>query len=949
MVPGTHSTLTSTGWRGWPVVAAGLLYAAVLSALFFELYRGYVLYPGAAMHRHVPFKMRRADYVAYLNGIQGDVWRYVVPSERMIHESVRAGRLPQWNPHIYCGFPFHANGQSATFSLFRLPYWLLDPVSARGPLAALRMCCSAMAVFLLMRRAGLSWLSCFLAGLSWMLCAFNVRWLQWQLSDITLWLPVLLLFSERLIERASAGRFLACVLAMGVLQLAGHPELQLQATLAAILYSLVRTASRGSTLLEAASTLALVAAAFLLGLALAAVALVPFLFMLFDSVDWHRAIHRAEPLPLAASRILIAPDSYGRPCAGYFYLGPANYTEAACWFGTVPLLLATSYLTTRSGRWLVRTTRRSAGKGASESGECASSPPSGVDLRPQRPGQRHVSLQVADALFWFAALAWLGSVPFVFDVGWLSDFFTGLPLLRQCNGLRMSFGIQLGGAILAGFGLERLRAERGRAELFWASGLAVAVAAASCYLVTQTWNLSMPGVPSGLQMLSRAEFWQHPLVRTCGGTVVAIGSAGWLICFAFRSARAGLLSRPALQCPGATAGLDSGRDGSGFSLASEPGRRLALGLSVLAATELLWFAWGYNPIGPRALVDPALPAQMSFLRTGKCRFIATGEILSPNVAMSFGLLDLRGYDYPLPRRLAHLLDRLGLRYPMTIVPHDRVLPLESALAVFFERACVRYLITDRSDLLRAMQKSIGRSADSPGAGVARRVASAAATPARPSSRWSLLWQDGQGTVIWENRGAYPRAWLAPAWRPVRSEQALEHLLDPAVDLRRLSVVEQSTGGMRRVPALTPRWQPDGQAANHNSAQASSAMRTGGAVGGNSLAGRENADHVAIRIDEPERVVIEVEIGRAGLLVLADRFDHGWSVSVDGSPAVPLRANYLFRGVFVPAGKHTVVWSYRTPGLVLGAAISLCSALTLLAIGVSALVMACRRGHAKLSR
>jgi hypothetical protein len=49
-----------------------------------------------------------------------------------------------------------------------------------------------------------------------------------------------------------------------------------------------------------------------------------------------------------------------------------------------------------------------------------------------------------------------------------------------------------------------------------------------------------------------------------------------------------------------------------------------------------------------------------------------------------------------------------------------------------------------------------------------------------------------------------------------------------------------------------------------------------------------------------------------VLLLNDRFDARWSVTVDGKPAQLLRCNYLMRGVQVPAGNHTVKFSFQVP-------------------------------------
>ena len=70
-------------------------------------------------------------------------------------------------------------------------------------------------------------------------------------------------------------------------------------------------------------------------------------------------------------------------------------------------------------------------------------------------------------------------------------------------------------------------------------------------------------------------------------------------------------------------------------------------------------------------------------------------------------------------------------------------------------------------------------------------------------------------------------------------------------------------------------------------------------------------------DLPERVVIETDAETPAYLVLSDTYDPGWSATVDGR-AAPIRPAYVaFRAVFLPAGKHTVVFTYRPAGFELG--------------------------------
>lgn len=68
----------------------------------------------------------------------------------------------------------------------------------------------------------------------------------------------------------------------------------------------------------------------------------------------------------------------------------------------------------------------------------------------------------------------------------------------------------------------------------------------------------------------------------------------------------------------------------------------------------------------------------------------------------------------------------------------------------------------------------------------------------------------------------------------------------------------------------------------------------------------------------------------GYLVLLDSFDPHWRVTVDGRPATLLRANVLFRAVRLAPGPHEVRFAYRPVPLFAGLAVSLGTAVVLLA-------------------
>jgi hypothetical protein len=90
-------------------------------------------------------------------------------------------------------------------------------------------------------------------------------------------------------------------------------------------------------------------------------------------------------------------------------------------------------------------------------------------------------------------------------------------------------------------------------------------------------------------------------------------------------------------------------------------------------------------------------------------------------------------------------------------------------------------------------------------------------------------------------------------------------------------------------------------------------------------------------DDPGAVDLSVRAPRPGLLVLDDLDYPGWSASVDGRDAPIHSANGAFRAIAVPAGAHTVRFSYEPASVLVGAIISAIAWLALIIAGVVLLV------------
>jgi hypothetical protein len=74
---------------------------------------------------------------------------------------------------------------------------------------------------------------------------------------------------------------------------------------------------------------------------------------------------------------------------------------------------------------------------------------------------------------------------------------------------------------------------------------------------------------------------------------------------------------------------------------------------------------------------------------------------------------------------------------------------------------------------------------------------------------------------------------------------------------------------------------------------------------------------SIVAEGPRQVSVEADLATPGIVVLADLFYDGWKAESNGENLPILRTNYALRGVMVPAGHSTIVFSYEPQSFVRG--------------------------------
>jgi hypothetical protein len=152
------------------------------------------------------------------------------------------------------------------------------------------------------------------------------------------------------------------------------------------------------------------------------------------------------------------------------------------------------------------------------------------------------------------------------------------------------------------------------------------------------------------------------------------------------------------------------------------------------------------------------------------------------------------------------------------------------------------------------------------------------TGTSPEDITTVIRPEGQ-FAIFEFGAALPKAKLYSHWEVATDDAAaLQKLADASFDPRGTVLVANAIG---------PSAQPGGKT-------------------------NQNTGAVTLSVYEPKRVGLHAEAAVPSVLLLNEKFDPNWKVSIDGQPAPLLRCNYIMRGVSVPPGKHSIEFRFDPP-------------------------------------
>ncbi len=886
-------------WMRYRADVLCLVVIVALATIFMQrwLRPGYTALPLNLESAILPW--HKTLYEPPQNLLISDPFYIFYPARQYLTQALRNGEFPLWNPYIFGGHPLLGDTNMPNFyPPTLLAALVLSPDRALPILAWLHVIISGALMYGFLRTLSMRPAPALLGAVIWMFNEFTVVWLETPHFLNTLaWMPGMFAGFEIALRRRTLRPALCGGIALGLELLGGQTQLMLYSALLLGFYALCHTLHRAWTQrrLDIWPLLALSVIA-VVGIGIGAVQLLPTYQMVGLS---HRLQRPVEALletrwPLIHSVTLWLPDFFGNALR-YDYRSVTNFAETAAYFGVIPVVLSLLCLF--------------------------------MDRRPSNGF-------AAGLLVWVVLIA--GGTWIVYGIAWL-------PGMRYFNLSRMAGLLAFPGAMLAAGAAEALFNRPAPRSVAGSLGVVIGIMALiTGVTVAADWNGVQP--------------YRDIILTDLLRSMALIGLLAAALIIAAR--------RP----------------------------RLGIALLILLTFADL-YQWGepFNPVHSTAILYPqnevvdVLKQDPSLYRVLPLK--QEWAVFGPGVSQVFGLSELGGSSSLIVQRYQELLKAIDPEVRMeNVMTLSRFRPLHSMLNVkyvlsssdlptiltlaryegcaqqsaplagdqFFEQS---FVAADTGlNRIDVMMTHVGDVGDQPvrfrlwrgdaggeliadittpgqalpdhGAGtfffapapdalgdrftwrIEAPDASPTATvavcladdaPANTASfvAYGVLLQQvdfRQGVWIYQNPNVLPRAYIVHHVE-VAPEDALAALQSPQFRMARTAIVEEPL--------------PPDQA----SALSAQPIRSTAQV----AITRYTAQHVDITAQTPA----------PGILVLSDVYYPGWQVSVDGKKAALLRVNHALRGVYLPAGSHSVAFDFKPVVFYVGLGVTVLTALAAL--------------------
>ena len=879
---------------------------------------------------HLPFRAINGRSNGDFITLRQDTTDYYLPAIAIIKQAFLAGEFPTWAPYEVGGAPLASLPNHAALSPLSLPYFLLPLWLAPAFVKLGEFVVAIVGMVAFLGRHGVSRGAGVVAGVLFASSGFMMMWTNWPHTRVASFIPLLFWALERLNQERRARDVVPVAVVVACMLLGGFPAVTIFTLTVAAAYSLARAWWRyRADAMAMLQVLGGSAGGVLLGVALAAVQIVPFIQNL-DQLGLENRNFDGRHLPFALLVTTVAPNAVGLSVNGSEprWYGPVNAIEAVGFVGAVAVVLAVAALVT--------------------------SQPHGA--APERSPR------------WFLAGAAAVAATAIYVGGPVLAALQYLPFYTTNFIGRASsvFGFLV--AALAGIGLERVlrwveyrrgcaRDERGeRREP--RSGAAV------------IGKLLLPTV-----LLSSVGLLGIAVLKAASDYAAAAGQTAHLV---------STLVLPTLLLIAALAGVVLIRAG--------PGRlRPALGaiaalVALLAVAQSAAFAHTMLPLNDRSNVFPLTPTH-AFLQAhiAESRYGSASGVMYPASSDFYRLRTPVGHEFTTGRwkdvlravDRRSIVTRTGSRFSKDLSLAD------ASKSAALDQLAVSYWVAPAGDVAGRADEipndeptiEVGpderMQCDVDGTdlrGVEIKVAEARDLPPQGRALLHVAVHTPDGTLTGErllgNLEAGPQRLLGnleagpqrvavmgeelPRGGRFRVEVWFTGLdgntvvrtqngelacaaVRPQDDGLRLVFAEAGAAVYERLHSLPRiRW------ASHSELVVDPAARITALAEGladdtvlledpKGPAAEGGAAAVGVVEDSPERITVQVNADRGGYLVVADALVRdGWTATVDGRDARLVHGNHAFAAVWVPVGEHRIELAYTAPGLGTGVIVSILS-------------------------
>ncbi|MBU6150891.1 MAG: YfhO family protein, partial [Chloroflexi bacterium] len=163
-----------------------------------------------------------------------------LPNDVLQADAFRHGELPLWNPYSGLGTPLLATGQTAAFFPLKLIVYLTSVASGYSAFLIARLWVAGFATYGFARSAGVQHTGALLAATGYALSGFVVTHFHNVESSPATMLPLAFWAVERVIRAPRIGTGVALGIALGNVNLSGHPESALFGGIAAGAFAIAR-------------------------------------------------------------------------------------------------------------------------------------------------------------------------------------------------------------------------------------------------------------------------------------------------------------------------------------------------------------------------------------------------------------------------------------------------------------------------------------------------------------------------------------------------------------------------------------------------------------------------------------------------------------------------------------------------------------------------------------